>query len=432
MRGFEPPHAAFRKRARFQLRYTVLAGTERVERSSSGSEPDVLATELRANVTWGTVRDSNPVLAFRRRTVVPSHGAWSTRRESNSHPSPSEGDAHPIELRVDDLVDAARIELASAGLQGRCRPLRPSARTGARRQNRTDVTEFAALRLATRQVVPEELERIAGLEPALSRWQRAVLAAGRYPHGVRGRTRTLSVNVRSVEPRPWDANFLLWSGRRESNPYPELGRLVRSHYATPALVSRASPSREGTTPTGDRGRNRTRRRSALETESAPVPHGQHFARSFRGDRWDSNPLIRGPQPRAHPIEPRPHRNDRTGALRRRRTDVRSLQGSARCASVQGITFGALGASRTRYLSDTNGAFSRVNFECSTAGADDRARTDTFSLTRRAHCLSCSIRAHFQLADPAGFEPAISCVTGRRGRPGSSMSPETQSGCGHGS
>jgi hypothetical protein len=241
--------------------------------------------------------------------------------------------------------------------------------------------------------VRDELERIAGLEPASSRWQRDVLATGRYPHGVRGRNRTFSNNVRSVVPHPWGANIsTFWSGRRESNPYPELGRLVRSHYATPALVSRASPSREGTTPTGDRGRNRTRRRSALETESAPLPHGQLSARSFRGDRWDSNPLIRGPQPRAHPIEPRPHRNDRTGALRRRRTDLRSLQESARCASVQGVTFGALGASRTRYLSDTNGAFSRVNFECSTSGADDRARTDTFSLTKRAHCLSCSIRA----------------------------------------
>ena len=78
--------------------------------------------------------------------------------------------------------------------------------TGARRQNRTDVTEFAALRLATRQAVPELLERVVGLEPTSSRRQRDVLATGRYPHGVRGRTRTLGINVRSVEPHPWGAN----------------------------------------------------------------------------------------------------------------------------------------------------------------------------------------------------------------------------------
>lgn len=52
------------------------------------------------------------------------------------------------------------------------------------------------------------------------------------------------------------------------------------------------------------------------------------------------------------------------------------------------------------------------------GASDRARTDTFSLTGRAHCHSCST----SVADPTGFEPAIYSVTSCRGRPDSPMSP----------
>ena len=64
------------------------------------------------------------------------------------------------------------------------------------------------LSLATRQAV-HVLERVVGLEPTLSRWQRAVLATGRYPHGLRERTRTPANDVRSVGARPWDAEVLL-------------------------------------------------------------------------------------------------------------------------------------------------------------------------------------------------------------------------------
>ena len=67
--------------------------------------------------------------------------------------------------------------------------------------------------------------------------------------GADSRTRTDVVALAARCPGHWTIPAsTFWSGRRESNPYPELGRLVRSHYATPALVSRASPSREGTTP----------------------------------------------------------------------------------------------------------------------------------------------------------------------------------------
>lgn len=164
-----------------------------------------------------------------------------------------------------------------------------------------------------------------------------------------------------------------------------------------------------------------------------------------------------------------HRPDSNGHHRATRAAVcRLTYGGSRTRT------GAIGANRTRYLRITNAAFSQQNFDGSFPGADDRARTDTFSLTRRAHCLSCSIRAHIwlavrssrhtpahlrspgelrwasfacirerRMADPTGFEPAISCVTGRRGRPGSSMSPLNKpparprgagksNGCGHGS
>ena len=56
-----------------------------------------------------------------------------------------------------------------------------------------------------------------------------------------------------------------------------------------------------------------------------------------------------------------------------------------------------------------------------SGAEDRNRTDTFSLTRRAHSHSCS----FSMADSTGFEPAIYSVTSCRGRPDSPTSPLNQ-------
>ena len=81
-----------------------------------------------------------------------------------------------------------------------------------------------------------------------------------------------------------------------------------------------------------------------------------------------------------------------GAPRRRRADLRSLQGSARCARRAGPSHLEPSARIERATSalPMRRSASRTSTAQST-GADDRARTNTFSLTRRAHCLSCSIR-----------------------------------------
>ena len=120
---------------------------------------------------------------------------------------------------------------------------------------------------------------------------------------------------------------LTWSGRRDSNPYPELGRLVRSRYATPALISRAFTFTRG---------------DDLELEPRV---GVEPTRA----RYKGAPAA--PACRAFTVEPSA-RFER--ALPRYQRGVLPLNDDG-------------------------------------TGADDRARTDTFSLTRRAHCLSCSIR-----------------------------------------
>ena len=56
------------------------------------------------------------------------------------------------------------------------------------------------------------------------------------------------------------------------------------------------------------------------------------------------------------------------------------------------------------------------------GADDGARTRT-EPAYETGALPLAHRPHTPLAEPTGFEPAISCVTGRRGRPDSSMTPD---------
>ena len=121
-----------------------MAGTDGFEPSSSLSESGVLATELRANNNWGTVRESNPGSAFRRRAIDPSHGAWSTRLDSNQHPQPSESCAHPIELRVETGGDDQnRTDIYSVQTSRPPIERHPHFRTGARRRNRTDVAGFA-------------------------------------------------------------------------------------------------------------------------------------------------------------------------------------------------------------------------------------------------------------------------------------------------
>lgn len=85
----------FRKPARFPVaHHGVLAGTERFERSSSGSEPEILAAELRAiaNKNLGDRSGLEPErCAFRRRAGNPcADRSWSTRLASNQRPRASE------------------------------------------------------------------------------------------------------------------------------------------------------------------------------------------------------------------------------------------------------------------------------------------------------------------------------------------------------
>ena len=81
---------------------------------------------------------------------------------------------------------------------------------------------------------PRNLERIAGLEPASSRWQRDVLATGRYPHQLSGagdgnRTRipSLEGSCAAITPHPLSSRALHlrargrhthWRPWQESNP----------------------------------------------------------------------------------------------------------------------------------------------------------------------------------------------------------------------
>lgn len=103
--------------------------------------------------------------------------------------------------------------------------------------------------------------------------------------GVRGESRTPACRVRSAAARFRWRGLTLWSGRLESNQHEEVGSLPRSHYATPALVSRASPSREGTTRTfGDRGPSRT----GWIRFWRPIRY--HYLAANWGERRDSNPL----------------------------------------------------------------------------------------------------------------------------------------------
>lgn len=249
----------------------------------------------RLELSHARLEDAPPILRAR---------SWSTRRDSNSHPSPSEGDAHPIELRVVELVDGGRIELPIAGCRPAVFPLSLTAQTcGARRQNRTDVTEVAALCLATRQAV-HVLERIVGLEPALSRWQRAVLATGRYPHGLRERTRTPANDVRSVGARPWDAEILL-VGAGDGSRTRVSGLEAHRAATTPhPLSSRALHHRT-------RGRLRTLA-TVAEVESAARGFGDRSSatasRPIWGDRRDSNSLTADSQSARAPYCVRPPRD----------------------------------------------------------------------------------------------------------------------------
>jgi hypothetical protein len=107
------------------------------------------------------------------------------------------------------------------------------------------------------------------------------------------------------------------------------------------------------------------RASVLETEPAPPPRGR------LGGRGDSNSDLPIHSRASCQLNDRPH----NGALRRRRADFRSLQRNTRCASLQRAegTTGIALAARTPW------------------------RT-------------------YVLAELTGFEPAMSPVTGARGRP----------------
>jgi hypothetical protein len=87
-----------------------------------------------------------------------------------------------------------------------------------------------------------------------------------------------------------------WSGRLESNQHEEVGSLPRSHYATPALVSRASPSREGTTDT-DWGDRRDSNSLTADSQSARAPYCVRPPRSGGPSRIRTGAFLRDKQAR---------------------------------------------------------------------------------------------------------------------------------------
>lgn len=109
------------------------------------------------------------------------------------------------------------------------------------------------------------------------------------------------------------------------------------------------------------------------------------------------------------LRPRPHRNGRTWSpepdSNRHRTDT-SRAGYAcpprRLEDRMGLAPTASRIPTARSAPRTPGP---------RTGGPHRAQTDTFSLTRGAHCHSCSRPT---LAASTGLEPAVSSVTGRRG------------------
>lgn len=191
------------------------------------------------------------------------------------------------------------------------------------------------------------------------------------------------------------------------------------------LSSRASDPREGTTHT---------LATVAEVESA--------ARGF-GDRSDataSRPtsgVVHEIRTRLHALHRRaayqnasnhhhvhgvyghtPRDRNNFGAAGESRTRIAALQGRKSAIDVRRLDrWSHRRESNARHILTKDASY-RLNDDGSTSGADMRARTATFSLTRRAHCLSCSIR----VAEPMGFEPTICAVTGRRGRPSSSTIP----------
>lgn len=202
----------------------------------------------------------------------------------------------------------------------------------------------------------------------------------RSKHGVRGRTRTLNRNVRSVGPHPWGANTTSRPMERATGIEP-----VSSGWkpeAQPLYQTRSHLARF----TFARGDDMNTVATAARIEQAGRRFGgatdhhdlaAKYSDSLRGGRWDSNPLIRGPQPRAPPIEPRPHRNE--SISRRPRTSVARAKkpwspasAEPTCARYKGapaapasraFIVGAPGANRTRFLRLTKAAFGHLNFEC---------------------------------------------------------------------
>jgi hypothetical protein len=279
------------------------------------------------------------------------------------------------------------------------------------------------------------LERVVGLEPTLSRWQRAVLATGRYPHGLRERTRTPANDVRSVGARPWDAEILLVGAgdgsrtrvsgleahRAATTPHPLSSRAL--HHRTRGRLELWRPWLKS-----------NQQHAVLETAAAPPPHGRSpgprdadFASwgGIWGDRRDSNSLAADSQSARAPYCVRPpyklwsHRPDSNGHHRATR------------AVVCRLTYG--GSTNWSHRRESNALL--PHYQCGVQPAELRrlmslARTTGLEPARtclRNRALPLAHRPHTPLAEPTGFEPAISCVTGRRGRPDSSMTPDLVAG-----
>lgn len=112
------------------------------------------------------------------------------------------------------------------------------------------------------------------------------------------------------------------------------------------------------------------------------------------DPRDSNPQIQGPQPCALPVEPRSPRTlgPRLGIQPScHRYKRRLVADDAALALLAGLE------PATSWIPTRRSSMPNSN---STSGATLGARTRTFPLTRRAHCLSCSS----SVAEPRGIEP----------------------------
>jgi hypothetical protein len=207
--------------------------------------------------------------------------------------------------------------------------------------------------------------------------------------------------------------YCSWSGRRDSNPCEWVGSPPRSHYATPALISRASPPHEGTTPNWRPRPESNRLDAALEAAPITMTSRPSIAPGWLTGVEPANTgaTTRRSSSRASATPQRSHWSPASASSRlaratrarplRQRAGPSPLEPSARIERATSALPMRRSASRTSTAHVT--------------GADDGARTRT-EPAYETGALPLAHRPHTPLAEPTGFEPAISCVTGRRANP----------------